>query len=572
MNIKNFFYRNIQTVITIMLLFVASRAIAQDITPKYETRAVWLTTLNKLDWPKTNATSQSSINTQKEELCNILDKLMKAGINTVMLQTRVRATALYNSEIEPWDNCLTGTTGRNPGYDPLEFAIEECHKRGMELHAWIVTIPVGKWQSEGCKRLRKKMPAIIRNIGGEGYMNPERKETGDYLAKICSEVTKNYDIDGIHLDYIRYPETWKLRVNKNQGRKYITDIVEKIYKAVKSQKQWVKITCSPIGKHDNLTRFSSKGWNARTRVCQDAQKWLKDGLMDGLYPMMYFRGNDFFPFAIDWTEKSYGKTIVAGLGIYFMRDRDWPLEDIIRQLKVGRNYGMGHAYFRSKFLTDNTKGIYDYVSEDFYKHPSLIPPMTWHNNKKPSAPSKIEINRLANADHIAWTDGMDNSDGDYLLYNVYASNEYPVNINDTRNLIKQRTRAKSMTINHNDLSKKNINYAVTAIDRYGNESDAIATEYTTEIIHDNSFKSGFIKMPQLPIYLDARFIVVENQLKDIVMIAPYNNTINAGNLRDGVYTLRTMGKKAVTHRVGWLKIITDRNNEKKYYMTTVWKK
>ena len=122
-------------------------------------------------------------------------------------------------------------------------------------------------------------------------MNPEKKETGDYIAKICKEVVSNYDVDGIHLDYIRYPETWKFNVTKNQGRKYITDIVRKIHTAIKQEKKWVKLTCSPIGKYDNLTRYSSKGWNAKTRVCQDAQEWLRMGIMDGLYPMMYFSGN-----------------------------------------------------------------------------------------------------------------------------------------------------------------------------------------------------------------------------------------------------------------------------------------
>ena len=119
---------------------------------------MWLTTIGGLDWPRTYATNTSTIEMQKAELRQILDDYQRAGINTVLLQARVRATTIYPSQYEPWDGCVSGQPGRAPGYDPLAFAIEECHRRGMELHAWVVTIPIGKWTSYGCSRLRKKYP------------------------------------------------------------------------------------------------------------------------------------------------------------------------------------------------------------------------------------------------------------------------------------------------------------------------------------------------------------------------------------------------------------------------------
>lgn len=109
----------------------------------------------------------------EKELTNILDRLQQAKINTVLIQTRVRGTMIYPSAYEPWDGCLSGFPGRSPGYDALQFAIDECHKRGMELHAWVVTIPVGKWNALGCKTLRQKMPKLIKKIGADGYMDPE---------------------------------------------------------------------------------------------------------------------------------------------------------------------------------------------------------------------------------------------------------------------------------------------------------------------------------------------------------------------------------------------------------------
>ena len=176
------------------------------IPPKHEVRAVWLTTIGGIDWPHSYAQSARSIEKQKDELRQILDRLQNAGINTILLQTRVRGTVIYPSAYEPWDGCLSEHPGKSPGYDALQFAINECHRRGMELHAWIVTMPVGKWDALGCKQLRKKMPRNIIRIKADGYMNPETQQTADYLASICTEVTRAYDVDGIHLDYIRYPE------------------------------------------------------------------------------------------------------------------------------------------------------------------------------------------------------------------------------------------------------------------------------------------------------------------------------------------------------------------------------
>lgn len=141
--------------------------------PKRETRAVWLTTLASLDWPKNYARSEESIKLQKQELIDILDKYQKANINTVLLQARVRAATIYPSDIEPWDQCITGVEGRAPGYgyDPLGFAVEECHKRGMEIHAWIATIPVGAKNSLGCRTLMKK-GFRIRNFSTGSYLDP----------------------------------------------------------------------------------------------------------------------------------------------------------------------------------------------------------------------------------------------------------------------------------------------------------------------------------------------------------------------------------------------------------------
>ncbi|MFC2448597.1 MAG: glycoside hydrolase family 10 protein, partial [Prevotella denticola] len=181
---------------TLALAAQAQTSLADYLTrrlPKHETRAVWLTTLANLDWPKTYAKSETGILQQKQELTDILDCYQRANINTVLLQTRVRAATIYPSAIEPWDRCITGTEGCAPGfgYDPLAFAVEECHKRGMELHAWIATIPVGAKNSMGCRLLRQK-GFRIRNYATGAYLDPADPNVPSYLAAICGEIVRNY--------------------------------------------------------------------------------------------------------------------------------------------------------------------------------------------------------------------------------------------------------------------------------------------------------------------------------------------------------------------------------------------
>ena len=531
--------------------------------PKYEVRAVWLTTIGGIDWPHSYAQSERSAEKQKEELRAILDRLQKANINTILLQTRIRATTIYPSQYEPWDGCLSGFPGKSPGYDALQFAIDECHKRGMEVHAWVVTIPVGKWNSYGCRQLRKRFPRLIKRIDQDGYMDPEATQTGCYLAEMCREIVQRYDVDGIHLDYIRYPETWKFRIGKDQARGNITRIVEKIHQAVKKEKPWVKMSCSPIGKFDDLSRYWSHGWNAYTKVAQDAQAWLKDGLMDELFPMMYFRGDQFFPFAIDWKEHSYGKIIAPGLGIYFLDPKEgkWNISDITSELYHLRNIGEGHAFFRNKFLLDNHQGVYDFVTAHFNRYPALVPPMTWESNKRPQQPVTLCIEENEGTTTLRWDNSLQYEDGTAIktpsIYNnVYASKEYPVDVHDARNLILTRTTRRQLTTRTGNTPTY---YAVTTTDGFGNESRAKQLNQTAVVKTTTRYGKACrlttsgesIILPSSIHETDCQYIIVKNMQEQAVYITkPQNREINIKKIKDGIYTLNCVNYKNIEHTLG----------------------
>lgn len=556
-----------------LVLFILSVACVQaqsfmpkpfcsQLQPKHEVRAVWLTTIGGIDWPHSYAQSARSIARQQEELTHTLDQLQTVGINTVLLQTRIRGTMIYPSRYEPWDGCLSGFPGTSPGYDALKFAIDECHKRGMELHAWIVTMPVGRWDGLGCKQLRKRMPGNIIKIKHEGYMNPESQLTASYLADICAEVTANYDVDGIHLDYIRYPEELpKLKtLPREKGRENITRIVRSIARRVKSLKPWVKMSCSPIGKYDDTSRYWSHGWNANHTVCQDAEAWLSEGLMDELFPMMYFRDNNFFPFALDWKERSHGRIIVPGLGIYFMspKERDWPLSDISRELHFLRSEGLGHAYFRSKFFTDDTKGIYQYAKNEFCLYPSLVPPMSWLGRQQPPRPYNLSMEPNGNSGTSTLSWQYVESDTTMIYFNIYSSKECPVDVGDARNIVAVRRQGRQLIVPN----VPGLHYAVTATDRYGYESGPLqeacvnADGNAMSVLNSSwllKCDGNNLLLPSHVATTDATYLVVETLQGTAVALLPWGNgakTANIVRLKNGTYLLRSLNKKGVSHRLG----------------------
>ena len=485
---------------------------------KYEIRAAWITTIGGLDWPNTKATSEYGIKRQKEELCRQLDLLKEANFNTVLFQTRLRGDVIYPSIYETFTESLTGKTGRNPGYDPLKFAIEECHKRGMEIHAWMVCIPAGNDRQVrllGKQSVVKKKPTMCIHFKRAWYLDPGNPETAKYLAAIAKEITMNYDIDGIHLDYIRYPENGENFPDGKTFRKYgkgknltqwrrdnITSIVREIYNDVKIIKPWVKVSSAPVGKYNDTRRYSSKGWNAYNAVYQDTKLWMETGIHDAIFPMMYFRDNQFYPFALDWEENKHGRWVIPGLGIYFLKIKahEWDINEILRQIYFTRRNGLdGQAFFRNEFLMKNTCGLTDSLKCRFYTYPAAVPPMTWQDSIAPLPPQKGEISLSNNCVSICWEES-ESFKIEEIAYRIYASDTYPVDTNDGRKIICLKQNTNSFVAKDSNIKRF---WAITSIDRYGNESKPLA------INHPDKAKR-IICINKLPDFPKASTIVVND--------------------------------------------------------------
>lgn len=459
--------------------------------PKYEVRAAWITTAYGLDWPHTRATSAASRERQKAELINMLDKLKAANFNTILFQARTRGDVFYRSDIEPMNAILTGQKGGDPGYDPLAFAVEECHKRGMECHAWIVSLPLGNRKhvaSLGRQSVTKKHPEICVSYQRHYYLNAGHPQTKDYLMSLVREIVQRYDIDGVHFDYLRYPDKARRFPDTYEYKRYangrdlaqwrrdnLTEIIRYIYKEVKALKPWVKVSTCPVGKYKDTSRYSSRGWNAYNAVYQDVQGWFGEGIQDQIYPMMYFRGNHFYPFALDWQEQSNGRHIIPGLGIYFLHpsEGNWDIDEIERQINFVRAESMaGEAHYRAAFLFEqDEQGLYEILKEEYYAYPALQPAMPWLDTEAPMAPARLHVKQAENGDiHLSWEAATDNDPKNPPMYVIYASDTYPVDTTRPQNIIAQGIRDFHFTYTPALPWDMHKHFAITATDRYGNES------------------------------------------------------------------------------------------------------
>lgn len=195
---------------------------------------------------------------QRAELLNILNTCAQLKLNAVFLQVRPNADALYRSSLEPWSQWLSGP-GVNPGYDPLAFAIQEAHRRGIELHAWFnpFRAKANVKHAVGRNHISLTRPDLMKRNGSVLLMNPSASASRDHALKVIMDVVRRYDIDGVHLDDYFYPYPTPGRAwspasfgdgkSPSQRRGYIDDFVQDMYKSVKSSKPWVRVGISPFG-------------------------------------------------------------------------------------------------------------------------------------------------------------------------------------------------------------------------------------------------------------------------------------------------------------------------------------
>lgn len=473
--------------IFLSLIFFFSILPSNSQAPAVEVRAAWLTTNWGLDWPTIGA----SVETQKAELRAILDELHDQNFNTILFQARAQGRVFYKSKIEP----LSQYFNHSDNFDPLAFAIEECHKRGMECHAWIVTYTMEKAKVKYTGRGRnrravptERKPDYYKLVGSTWYLDPGRPETRNHILSMVKEIVTNYDVDGIHFDYIRYPSNTQKFPDNDTYKKYgngktlhdwrrenINRLVSDVYDEVKSIKKWVQISSSPLGRYKVLPEVSpNDGWTAYETVFQDAGHWMQSGKHDLVFPMMYHKERYFYPYLDDWIKNCNGRIVVPGLGIYQMDEQNWDLQDILNQMKYIRtNNVKGQAYFRTANILKNLKGIKDSIYS-YYPTPAKLPPLTWLSEEAPATPQNILIYKSeGDTLNIVWDAPGNMKD---LTYTIYATFTEDVDTNNAENILATGIHDTSYSFPM-ATGDYGVYYTITASNRYHNEGKTSFTEF-----------------------------------------------------------------------------------------------
>ncbi len=404
---------------SVVLLFISFFTfLLLNAQPKYEFRAVWIATVDNIDWPSYGNTNTES---QKAEFIRILDMHQRNGMNAVVVQVRPSGDAFYPSQYEPWSQWLTGTQGKPPSpyYDPLQFMIDETHRRGMEFHAWcnpyraVFNI---RSSSIAANHISRIHPEWFLTYGDKKYFDPANKAAQDFVVNVIRDIVKRYDVDAIHMDDYFYPyripgkefpDAFSYarsgsKLNKDDWRRSNVDsIIRKLSNVIKEEDKLCRFGISPFSVWRNKEKDPVRGSDSRAGqtnyddLYADILLWLEKGWIDYVTPQLYLEiGHDKIAYEklLDWwSRNSFGRHIYIGHGLYRVEERAaaWKnSNELPNQIKLLRRYPnvQGSVYFSSRSFNRNPNGWNDSLQNNYYKYPALLPPMRWIDNEKPWAP------------------------------------------------------------------------------------------------------------------------------------------------------------------------------------------
>jgi uncharacterized lipoprotein YddW (UPF0748 family) len=477
---------------------------APAMEPKREFRGQWIATVVNIDWP---SDPHLPVERQKAELLAILDADKRAGINAVILQVRPAADAFYAKSIEPWSRWLTGKQGvaPDPAWDPLEFAIIEAHKRGMELHAWFNPYRAtfdSNFKSLSPLHITNQIPGWFFTYGGIKLFNPGIPDVRDYIIKVILHVVDNYNIDGVHMDDYFYP--YKIegqRINDEQAFKTyggeFTDIkdwrrnnvdllIEALSDSIHAHKPFLKFGISPFGIWKNASQdpegSDSHGGDSYYELYADTRKWLQQGWIDYVMPQLYWNiGYRLAPFEnlVDWwSDNCYGRHLYIGQAPYrafephsrpFHNPSEIPNQ--IRYLRNDPNVE-GSAFFSANTLMKNPLGFADSLHYNFYKYPALPPTMPWLDSIPPNAPRNLLAKMNVKSVSLKWETPTMAPDSEevygYVIYRFGVTDS--VNLNNPKYILHIQYNASTEYMDDTVERNTPYIYVVTALDRLKNES------------------------------------------------------------------------------------------------------
>ncbi len=563
----------------ILVILLSTVFYAQTNPPKRELRGVWVASLG-IDWPTRVGSSQADVEIQKQSIADLFDFHKSINLNAIFFHVRPHCDAVYKSSYEPWSQYLTGAQGLAPAdttYDPLQVAVEEAHKRGMELHAWLnpyrALLSGGNVSSVSPKHVIKKHPEWIIKCSGSEYrfLDPGNPRVREYLVKIIMDIVRRYDVDGIHFDDYFYPYSdygafnddasytaYRYGfTNKAAWRKNNVNLLCKmINDSIKTVKPWIKFGISPSGNP-----------SVNTGIYCDPAAWLKGNYTDTLgvahtgspyidyiLPQLYWiQYNNQLP---NWNSTTFlnNRHLLIGHAAYRYAESGWPKSELTWEINKNRQYTniKGSVYFSSESLTSNIAGCADTLRNNFYKYPSLNPIMNWQDTLPPNSPTNFKFGKLPGKgiNALIWDKPNAASDGDtakfYVVYRLNTSTITSADIENPRNIATVTSNKYYVP----PTSDKGNYFFVTALDYNNNESES-----TTSVE---------IQTPHVP-QLSSPENGDENQ-KDTVVIK-WKSTSNAGTYDvmfadDSLFTSLILNNKSTQDTS---LVLVGLSGQKKYY-------
>ena len=554
-------------------------------TPKQEIRSAWVATVWRLDWPQTVITRSgdaTQIAEQKQEMIELLDSMAANNMNAVNFQVRSRCDAMYKSSYEPWSSDLVATRGMDPGYDPLAFVVEECHKRGMECHAWInpyrYESQVGQWNDDPTN-YRKQHPDWLMDVDGASILNPGREEVIQRITDICREVVTNYDVDGILYDDYFYLQGTKDSADadlysayKNAGgtlslgdwrRDNVNRMVKSVYNMIQTVKPWVRFGISPAGVACTSSSVANKygidpcpsgsDWQYNG-IYSDPIAWLSDKSIDFISPQIYWtigHSTNYEKIAPWWSEVAnhFGRHFYSSHSITSLTTssnapeasdmermminlkasgpNNTKYSEYANEIELNRTSSLDNApgsiFYSAKYLyrkgnTGRNESFAHYLKRTTYTCKSLVPAMTWKEGNNPGAIKNL----TREGDKLMW-DAYDNVR--YTVYAVPSSTQNADFAKGVESLIGV-TYTNSFEIPSEYLA--GYKYAVCVYDRVGNEYEPAFYD----VVPTKSLAAPVISSPvdgvKVQDPFDLSWTAVENAtiyFVDMARDADFNNII-----------------------------------------------
>ncbi len=466
-----------------------------------EFRGVWVASVANIDWP-----SRPGLSTweQQEELLHVLNQSVALGLNAIVLQIRPAADALYPSPLEPWSEYLTGRQGvaPEPAWDPLSFAVEEAHRRGLELHAWFNPFrarhPTAT-SEPAATHVSRRRPELVLRYGRHLWLDPGLPAARRYSIGVISDVVRRYDLDGVQIDDYFYPYkerdssgallefpdsvSWARYVGRGGAlsrddwrRGNVDAFVRDLYRAIKRTKPRVKFGVSPFGIWRPGHPATIQGFDPYEQIYADARKWLVEGWVDYFAPQLYWPiqpAAQSYPTLLAWWAQENVKRRHLWPGNFTSRvgagdsTRRWMPTEILEQVRLTRSVpgATGNIHFSMKVFLENRDSIGTQLGRGAYAEPALVPATPWLDSIPPRRPTAAAR--------------MDTVTGGLTVRMLPSGKE-----RIWRWIVRTRTNGtwathvlpgwqRSHAVTFDDVAPQPDEILVTAVDRLGNESRVV---------------------------------------------------------------------------------------------------